>query len=193
MLSMSLTRGSSALIAPATMWEMETNSVGNDPPNAGPTPGQGTVAFSAIYGDPASGSAQDGCRNPIFHVSTEHFSTNIWVLSVLRTARRGLTQQCRWESEPGERCLRRLDGSNEVSALHFDSLACQQSRHEPCCDRAGSRPMQQCPHGCSTTSLVLWDTREPRVGSCEVGHYRCPLPKGQCTSGSSLDEYASIS
>ena len=55
----------------------------------------GTVALSAIDADPASGSALDGCRNPVFHVATEHFSTRIWVLSVLRIGRRGLTQQCR--------------------------------------------------------------------------------------------------
>jgi hypothetical protein len=54
----------------------------------------GTVALCAIDADPASGSALDGCRNPVFHVSTEHFSTRIWVLSVLRIGRRGLTQQC---------------------------------------------------------------------------------------------------
>ena len=54
----------------------------------------GTVALSAIDADPASGSALDGCRNPVLHVSTEHFSTKIWVLSVLRIGRRGLMQQC---------------------------------------------------------------------------------------------------
>jgi len=55
----------------------------------------GTVALSAIDADPASGSALGGCRNPVFHVSTEHLSTRLWVLSVLRIGRRGLTQQCR--------------------------------------------------------------------------------------------------
>jgi hypothetical protein len=74
----------------------------SDPSNR---PGQrsrdsgGTVALSAIDADPASGSALDGCRNPVFHVSTEYFSTRIWVLSVLRIGRRGLTQQCRHDSE----------------------------------------------------------------------------------------------
>ena len=39
------------------------------------------------------------------------------------------------EPEPGERCPRWLDGLNEVSALHFYSLACQRPRHELCRDR----------------------------------------------------------
>ena len=50
---------------------------------------KGTVALSAIDANPASGSALDGCRNPVFHVSTEHFSTRIWML-VLRIGRRGI-------------------------------------------------------------------------------------------------------
>src|ERR1019366_9800352 len=54
----------------------------------------GTVALSGIDADPASGGALDGCRNPVFRVSTVHFSTRSWVLSVLRIGRRGLTQQC---------------------------------------------------------------------------------------------------
>ena len=65
--------------------------------------------------------------------------------SVTQVPAHGNQDDVGWEPESSERRLRRLDWSNEVSALHSDSLACQRSRHEPSCDRAGSRPMQQCP------------------------------------------------
>ena len=56
----------------------------------------------------------------------------------------GYQNDLRREPEPGERRRGRLDGSDEVSALHSYTLACQRPRHDPCCDRAGSRSTQQC-------------------------------------------------
>jgi hypothetical protein len=48
------------------------------------------------------------------------------------------------ESEPGERRPERLNGSNEVSALYSDSLACQRPRGELRRVHGRSRSMQQC-------------------------------------------------
>ena len=89
---------------------------------------EGTVALSAIDADPASGSALDGCRNPVFHVSTEHFRTRIWVLSVLRIGRRGLTQQCPWTSvglvvDPIQQPVSPCSDGGGANARNGDSLS----------------------------------------------------------------------